>query len=194
MIVKRPRYWELTHWRLEDVAVILKVLLSHPSLGWLYVFSSFSQLPQWLLLLTSIPFELDLRYLGLRKYGSRKMYWVTFWWLWPKVMAVTLINKNLLVCRVKWEPLNQSLQNFVDKSLWSWSSPDFGGILLETLFFAKFSSKILDVFFQGQTLYWTYLRNGWSDWCERKRILGELCDLDLWPCPWPWPLIFQGQI
>ena len=25
-------------------------------------------------------------------------------------------------------------------------------------------------------------------------ILGELFDLDLWPHPWPWPLIFQGQI
>ena len=23
--------------------------------------------------------------------------------------------------------------------------------------------------FQGQTLFWTYLRNGWSDWCETKR-------------------------
>ena len=36
------------------------------------------------------------------------------------------------------------------------------------------------MFFQGQTLYWTYLRNGWSDWYETKRrciglILGELC-------------------
>ena len=74
---------------------------------------------------------------------------------------------------------------------------DFGGILLET-FFAKFSLKILDVFFQGQTLYWTYLKNGWSDWCEMKRrcinwVLSELCDIDLWPHPWSWPLIFQGQ-
>ena len=72
---------------------------------------------------------------------------------------------------------------------------DFEGILLET-FFTKFSLKFLDVFFQGQTLYWTYLRNGWSDWCETKRrcigwILGELCDLDLWPHPWPWPCSFK---
>ena len=36
------------------------------------------------------------------------------------------------------------------------------------LYFGKFSLKILDVFFQGQTLFWTYLRNGWSDWCKRK--------------------------
>ena len=65
--------------------------------------------------------------------------------------------------------------------------------------FSKFSSKVSDMFFQGQTLYWTYLRNGWSDWCKMKRrcigwILGELCDLDLSSHPWPWRLIFQGQI
>ena len=56
-----------------------------------------------------------------------------------------------------------------------------------------------DVFFQGQTLFWPYLRNGWSDWCETKRkwigwILGTICDLDLWPHSWPWPWMFQGQI
>ena len=66
---------------------VLNVLLSHPSLGWLYVFSSFSPPhpprppppppPQWLLLLTSKPFQLNLRYLGQRKYRSRKMYWMT---------------------------------------------------------------------------------------------------------------------
>ena len=52
---------------------------------------------------------------------------------------------------------------------------------------------------QGQTLYWPYLRNGWSNWYETNRkciswILGQLCDLDLWHHPWPWPWIFQGQI
>ena len=112
---------------------------------------------------------------------SWKMYWMTFWWPWPKVTA--LINKNLLVCWRKWEPLNQSLQNLVAISLWSYLSAD----------------KILDVFYQGQTLYWTYLRNGWSDWCETKRrcigwILGELCDLDLWPHPWPWPCSFKVKV
>ena len=102
--------------------------LSHPSLGWLYVFSSFppprplppppSQ-PQWLLLLTSKPLQLHLRYLGQRKYWPGKMYWMMFWWPWPKVTAVTLINKNLLFCRIKWELLNQSLQNLAAISLWS---------------------------------------------------------------------------
>ena len=81
--------------------------LSHPSLGWVYVFSSFPPPrphppppppppPQWLLLLTSKPFELELRYLGQRNYRSGKMYGVTFGWPWPKVTAVTLINKICL--------------------------------------------------------------------------------------------------
>ena len=48
------------------------------------------------------------------------------------------------------------------------------------------------MFYQGHTFYWTYFSNRWSDWYEMKRrciswILGELCDLDLWPHPWPWP-------
>ena len=106
-----------------------KSSLSHPSLGWLYVFSSFPPPrppppPQWLLLLTSKPFELHLRYLGQRKYRSGKMYWMTIRSPWLKVTAVTLINKNLLVCRIKWEPLNQSIQNLVAISPWSWLSPD----------------------------------------------------------------------
>ena len=72
---------------------------------------------------------------------------------------------------------------------------DFGG----KYFFAKFSLKILDVSFQGQTLYWTYLRHGWSNWCETKRrcigwILGEICDLDRWPHPWPWPCSFKVKV
>ena len=61
---------------------------------------------------------------------------------------------------------------------------DFG----ENCYFGKSSFKISDVFFQGQTLFWPYLRNGWSYWCETKRncigwILGTICDcdLDLWP-------------
>ena len=55
------------------------------------------------------------------------------------------------------------------------------------------------MFFQGQTLNWTYLKNGWSDWCETKKrriswILGELCDLDLWPHPWPWTCSFKVKV
>ena len=142
------------------VCSLVSIIKKSPQSGWLYVFSLFPPPPppppQWLLLLTSKPFELNFRYLGQRKYWSGKMHWMTFWWSWPKVTAVTLINKN----------------------------------------FAKFSLKISDVFSQGQTLYWTYLRNGWSHWWEMKKrcigwILGELCDIDPWPHPWPWPLIFK---
>ena len=61
--------------------------------------------------LTSKPFELDLRYLAQRIYGSGEMYWVTFLWPWPKVTPVTSISKNLLVCGIKSEPLIGSLQN-----------------------------------------------------------------------------------
>ena len=71
---------------------------------------------------------------------------------------------------------------------------DYGGTLLET-FLPNFLWKFRMCFFQNQPLYWIYLRNGWSDWCETKRrciswILGKLCKLDLWPHPWPWPWIF----
>ena len=71
---------------------------------------------------------------------------------------------------------------------------DFGGILLESLF-----CQIFWCVFHGQTLYWPYLRNSWSDWCETKRrcicwILGEPCDHDLWPHPWPWPCSFKVKI
>ena len=44
---------------------------------------------------------------------------------------------------------------------------DFGEILLKT-YFGKFFLKILNVFFHCQTLFWPYLRNCWSDWCETK--------------------------
>ena len=50
--------------------------------------------------------------------------------------------------------------------------------------------------FQGQILKKSYLRNGmpdphgtkgmWVDW-----MLDPCCDFQLWPHPWPWPLIFK---
>ena len=42
-----------------------------------------------------------------------------------------------------------------------WNS--FGNI-----FFVWFFFQVSDVFFQGQTIYWPYLRHGWSRWCETK--------------------------
>ena len=94
--------------------------LSHPVLGWLYVFSLFPPRPRRprprppppkLFPLTSKPFELNLWYLAQRIYGSGEMYWMTFPWPWPKVTAVASISKNLLVCTIKWELLIGSLQN-----------------------------------------------------------------------------------
>ena len=74
------------------------ISLSHPVWGDFYVFSLFPcpPLQQQLLLLTSKPFELNLTYLGQRKYGSGKIYWMTFPWPWSKAMAVALIDKNVL--------------------------------------------------------------------------------------------------
>ena len=102
----------LSHWPRQNA-----ISLSHPVLGWLYVFSLFPPRPprprpspQKLFPLTSKPFELNLWYLVQRIYGSGEMYWMTFPWTWPKVTAVASISKNLLVCAIKWEPLIGSLQ------------------------------------------------------------------------------------
>ena len=121
--------------------------ISHPSLVWLYVFSSFPQRPprpplQRLLPLTSKLFELNLRYLGQRIHRSGEMYWMTFPWSWPKVTAVASISKNLLVCTIKWKPIIRSLQNIV--AIWPMvvTSLDFRAVL-----FWQFLKKNLDVFF-----------------------------------------------
>ena len=66
-------------------------------------------------------------------------------------------------------------------------------------YYDNFSLKISDVFFQSQALFWPYLRNGWSDWCETNRkyiggVLAIICDLELWPHSWPWPRMSQDRI
>ena len=149
---------DLFYWYVQKEIDVISIywpenmLLSHPSLGWLYVFSSFPP-PQWLLLLMSKPFELDLRYLGQRKYRSGKTYWMTFQWPWPKVMAVALININLLVCRIKWEWLNQSLQNMVAISLWSCLLPDkiLEGFRWKLVFWQTFIENFGCVFWRSNT-------------------------------------------
>ena len=52
--------------------------------------------------------------------------------------------------------------------------------------------------FIGQILKMLYLRNGRADWHGMKgmwvdRMLDPHCDFELWPHPWPWPLIFKGK-
>ena len=53
--------------------------------------------------------------------------------------------------------------------------------------------------FQGQILKILYLRNGRADWHGTKgmwvdRMLDTHCDFELWPHPWPWPLIFKVKL
>ena len=50
--------------------------------------------------------------------------------------------------------------------------------------------------FQGQILKMLYLRNGRADWHGNKgmrvdRMWDPHCDFEMWPHPWPWPLIFS---
>ena len=52
-------------------------------------------------------------------------------------------------------------------------------------YFGKYSLKISDVIFQGQTLFWPYLRNGCSDWWETKN---EVPRFDTGYNMWHWPL------
>ena len=72
-------------------------------LGWLYVFSSFLPCPllQKLLPLMSKLFELNLRYLAQRIYGSGEMYWMTFPWPWPKVLVNFLQSFRMCIFKVK---------------------------------------------------------------------------------------------
>ena len=117
-----------------------------PHLGWLYFFSSFPH-PEKLLI--SKWFELNLRYLGQRKYIPGEMYWMTFLWPWPKAMAVVLMNKHLLVCTIKWEPLIQSLRDLNScihlVMLITWIN--FGRILLGTFFLVIFFQNFKCVFY-----------------------------------------------
>ena len=52
--------------------------------------------------------------------------------------------------------------------------------------------------FQGQILRMLYLRNVKADWHGRKgmsvdRMWDPHCDFELWPHPWPWPLITRSN-
>ena len=142
------------HWSLVNSGLYSIYWLCHPSLGCLYVFSSFPPRPppqpQQLLPLTSKPFEQNLRYLAQRMYGSGEMYWMTFPRPWPKVTAVASISKNLLVCAIKWGPLIGSIYK-----IWQLYCPNHGYYLIRfwrnsvgNLNFDKFSLQISNVFFK----------------------------------------------
>ena len=75
-------------------------LLSHPGLGWLYVFSSRPcPRPQKLFPLTSKQFELYHSYLAQRIYGSAEMYWMTFHDLDPRSRLWRRLAKICLSAR-----------------------------------------------------------------------------------------------
>ena len=88
-------------------------------------------------------------------------------------------------------PTTSKLGSYIPLVLITWL--DFGGIPWEYLYLPNFFFKILDAFFKVKH-YWPYLRNGWCDWCETKRmcisgILDQLCDL-----PLDLDLEFHGEI
>ena len=60
---------------------------------------------------------------------------------------------------------------------------DVWEILLET-FWWIFKKKF-ECVFQGQTLVWPHLRDGWLDWCKTKK---EVHRLHTGHTIWPWPL------
>ena len=111
------------------------------------------------------------------------------------------IDKQKFVClqdKVRTtQPITTKLSGYIPLvMLINWL--DFGGILLETLFLPKFFYKFRMCFFKVKHSI-GHIRNGWSDWCETKRrcigwILGEPCDLDLWPHPWPSPCSFKVKV
>ena len=176
--------------------------LSHPGLGWLHVFSSFPPRPcpppQKLFTLTSTPIELNLWYLAQSIYGSGEMYWMTFPWPWPKVTAVALISKNLLVCTIKWEPLIRSLQK------WQLCCSSHGYYLIRfwncwKLLFWQIFLKNFGCVFSRSNIVLAIISQEWLVrlmWNEK-----EVHWLDTGYNIWPWPLTspmtltleFQGQ-
>ena len=71
---------------------------------------------------------------------------------------------------------------------------DFGGILLET-FFAKFSLKFFMCFFKVKhSIAHISGMVGPIDVEKGGALVGELCDLDLWPHLWPWPCSFKVKV
>ena len=73
-------------------------------------------------------------------------------------------------------------------------SRENNGSMLWLSTFPSLMTLTLD--FQGQMLKMLYLRNRRADWHGTKgmwvdRMLHPLGDFQLWPQPWPWPLIFK---
>ena len=87
---------------------------------------------------------------------------------------------------------NAVSQEWEDRSTWNERDMSRYGIM-PTLWP---SAMTLTLDFQGQILKLLYLRNGRADWHIAKgmwvdRMLDPHCDFELWPHPWPWPLIVK---
>ena len=94
------------------------------------------------------------------------------------------------------QPITTKLGSYISLIMFiTWF--DLGGMLLKLLFCHIFFENFGCVF-QDQTLFWTYLRNGWSDWCDTKRValVRYWVNYMTWPLTSPMALnfIFQGQI
>ena len=76
-----------------------------------------------------------------------------------------------------------------------WSSTE----LLRPVVVKRHGHLTLTLDFKGQILKMLYLRNGRLTWNEmdvssnhvNDRMLDPHYDFELWPHPWPWPLIFK---
>ena len=69
-------------------------------------------------------------------------------------------------------------------------------ILYQPFAFVVQRHLTLTLDFKGQILKMLYLRYGRADWQGAKtmwvdRILDPHFDFEVWPHPWPWPLIFK---
>ena len=121
------------------------------------------------------------------------MYWMTFGWPWPKVTAVTLINKNLLVCKIRTtQPITTKLCSYISLVMViTWL--DFGGILFKTLIWTNFLGKFQMCFFKvkhsiglisGMVGPFDVKRKGGTSvgyWVNYVTLTCDLThDLDLW--------------
>ena len=110
------------------------------------------------------------------------MYWITFYDLDPKPRLWHQLAK--IACRhdkVRTTHLITTKHGSVIAVAMVVTWLYLGELLLETVILGNFFFLNLDVFFQGRTLFWPYLRNDWSDWCDMKIksigwLLGIICD------------------
>ena len=129
-----------------EFELLQQLLLSHPGLGWLNV---------------SIHCHHHVSVchhcccnnfcFSHQNHFSLTLYiWMTILWALTKCTVVALINKNLVVCMIKWVPLNQSLWNLIAIFPWGCLSLDW---VLE-----EFCWKLCREYFYFRTFYLNALR------------------------------------